>query len=184
MSQLHQIALTYVNNIGHTLGKVLVSHLGSAEAVFNGSPNKLLGIPGIGDKTVRELNFDEALQKAAEELKFVEKNGIDVIFYTDSRYPKRLKNCIDSPILLYSKGNADLNARKIISIVGTRNATDYGRQLCEELIAEVQQYDVLVISGLAHGIDVIAHKNALKTRLLQLVYWATVWIGCIRQQTV
>ncbi len=165
MSQLHQIALTYVNNIGHTLGKVLVSHLGSAEAVFNGSPNKLLGIPGIGDKTVRELNFDEALQKAAEELKFVEKNGIDVIFYTDSRYPKRLKNCIDSPILLYSKGNADLNARKIISIVGTRNATDYGRQLCEELIAEVQQYDVLVISGLAHGIDVIAHKECLKNKV-------------------
>jgi DNA processing protein len=90
MSQLHQIALTYVNNIGHTLGKVLVSHLGSAEAVFNASPNKLLSVPGIGDKTVREVNFNEALQKAAEELKFVKKNGIDVIFYTDSRYPKKL----------------------------------------------------------------------------------------------
>jgi DNA processing protein len=165
MSQLHQIALTFVKNIGHTLGKIMVSHLGSAEAVFNASPGKLLSIPGIGEKTIREFNFEEALQKAAAELKFVEKNGIDVLFYTDANYPKRLKNCFDSPILLYSKGNADLNARKIISIVGTRNATDYGRQLCEELIAELQPYDVLVISGLAHGIDVIAHKECIKNNV-------------------
>lgn len=165
MSVLHQIALTFVKNIGHSLGKVLVSHLGSAEAVFNATHNKLLNVPGIGEKTIREFNFDEALQKAADELKFVEKNNIDVLFYTDSRYPKRLKNCFDSPILLYSKGNADLNARRVISIVGTRNATDYGRQLCEELIAELQQYDVLVISGLAHGIDVIAHKECLKNNV-------------------
>jgi DNA processing protein len=162
MSQLHQIALTYLKNIGPGLGKLMVSHLGSAEAVFNASANKLLTVPGIGEKTIRELNFDEALQKAAEELNFAEKNGIGILFYTDTNFPKRLKNCIDSPILLYSKGNADLNARKIISIVGTRNATDYGRQLCEELIAEIKQYDVLVVSGLAHGIDVIAHKECLK----------------------
>jgi DNA processing protein len=168
MSQLHQIALTFLKNIGHGSAKILVSHLGSAEAVFNASPAKLLSIPGIGDKKVREINFDEALQKAADELKFIVKNDIEVLFYTDSRYPKRLKNCIDAPILLYSKGNADLNARKIISIVGTRNATDYGRQLCEDLIAEIQQYDVLVISGLAHGIDVIAHKECLKNKVSTL----------------
>jgi len=165
MSQLHQIALTFLNNIGHTSAKILVSHLGSAEAVFNTSPNKMISIPGIGDKKVREINFDEALQKAADELKFVEKNGINVLFYTDAGYPKRLKNCFDSPVLLYYKGNADLNNRKIVSIVGTRNATDYGRQLCEDLIAELQQYDVLVVSGLAHGIDVIAHKECLKNKV-------------------
>jgi DNA processing protein len=165
MSQLHQIALTYLKNIGSSSGKILVSYLGSAEDVFKASPNKLLSIPGIGDKKVREINFNEALQKAAEELKFIEKNNIDVLFYTDAGFPKRLKNCIDSPILLYSKGNADLNARKIISIVGTRNATDYGRQLCEELIKEIQQYDVLVVSGLAHGIDVITHKECLKNNV-------------------
>lgn len=162
MSVQHQIALTFVKNIGHALGKVLVSYLGSAEAVFTAPKHKLLAVPGIAEKTVNSFNFNEALQKAAEELKFVEKNGIDIIFYTDSRYPKRLKNCYDSPILLYSKGTADLNARKIISVVGTRNATDYGRQLCEQLIEELQQYDVLIISGLAHGIDVIAHRECLK----------------------
>jgi DNA processing protein len=165
MSQLHQIALTYLNKIGPGMGKILVSHLGSAEAVFSASPNKLLNIPGIGEKTVRELNREEALEKATAEMKFVERNNIDVLFYTDARFPKRLKNCVDSPILLYSKGDADLNARKIISIVGTRNATDYGRQLCEDLIAEIKQYDVLVLSGLAHGIDVIAHKECVKNNV-------------------
>ncbi|MFD2145893.1 DNA-processing protein DprA [Mucilaginibacter antarcticus] len=165
MSLLHQIALTHLNKIGAGLGKVLVSHVGGAEAVFNASRGKLLSIPGIGEKTVRELNFEQALQKATAELKFVEKNNIDVLFYTDARYPKRLKNCVDSPLLLYSKGNADYNNRKVISIVGTRNATDYGRQLCEELIAEIKQYDILVVSGLAHGIDVIAHKECLKNNV-------------------
>jgi len=165
MSQLHEIAITFLKNIGATLGKVMVSHLGSAEAVFNSSPAKLLTIPGVGEKTIRELNFTEALQKAEAELKFVEKNNIDVLFYTDPRYPKRLKNCFDAPALLYSKGVADLNARKIVSIVGTRNATDYGRELCEQLVAELQQYDVLIVSGLAHGIDVIAHKECLKQNI-------------------
>ncbi|MDB5030714.1 DNA-processing protein DprA [Mucilaginibacter sp.] len=165
MSLLHQIALTFLKNIGPAMGKLLVSHLGSAEAVFNAPNYKLLQVPGIGDKTIRELDFDDALQKAANEIKFIEKNAIDVIFYTDKSYPKRLKNCFDSPILLYSKGNADLNARRIISIVGTRNATDYGRHLCGQLIEELQQYGVLVVSGLALGIDVTAHRECLKNKV-------------------
>jgi len=165
MSQLHEVAITFLKNIGSTLGRAMVSHLGSAEAVFNASAAKLLTIPGIGEKTVRELNFEEALKKAEAELKFAEKNNIDILFYTDQRYPKRLKNCFDAPTLLYSKGNADLNARKVISIVGTRNATDYGRALCEELVAELQQYNVLIVSGLAHGVDVIAHRECLKHQM-------------------
>jgi DNA processing protein len=103
-----------------------------------------------------------ALKKAEKELTFIEKNGVDVIFYTDSRFPKRLKNCNDAPVLLYSKGNADLNAQRIISIVGTRNATDYGKQLCRALIDELQQNNVLVVSGLALGIDVAVHKECVK----------------------
>ncbi len=165
MSQLHQIALTYVKNIGPTLGRLLVNHFGGAEAVFNAPKHQLLDVPGIGERTFKTLNFKEALQQAADEIKFVEKNGIDVIFFTDSRYPKRLKNCIDAPILLYSKGNANLNARRVVSIVGTRNATDYGKQLCARLIEELQQYEVLVISGLALGIDVAAHRECLKNKV-------------------
>ena len=162
MSLLHKVALTYVKNIGPSLAKSLISYLGDAETIFNSSPAKLIKVPGIGEKTISQLNFKEALFKAESELKFVEKNKIDVIFYTDNNYPKRLKNCNDSPVLLYSKGNANLNSQHIISIVGTRNATEYGKLLCKQLVEELKQYNVLVVSGLALGIDVAAHKECLK----------------------
>jgi DNA processing protein len=165
MSLLHQVALTYLKNIGPMLAKSMIAHLGDAETIFNAPKAKILNVPGIGDKKIALLNYKEALQKAEAELKFIEKNAINVIFYTDKEYPKRLKNCPDSPILLYSKGNADLNSRRIISIVGTRNATDYGKGLCSQLIEELQQYDVLIVSGLALGIDVTAHKECLKNNV-------------------
>jgi DNA processing protein len=162
MSALHQVALTYVNRVGPAIAKLMVSYFGSAERIFTVPRSKLLSIPGITQNRIEQLNLNEALRKAEEELKFIEKNNIDVLFYTDPEYPKRLKNCNDSPILLYSKGNADLNARRIISIVGTRNATEYGRQLCRQLVEELQPYNVLIVSGLALGIDVCAHKECLK----------------------
>jgi DNA processing protein len=162
MSLLHQVALTFVKNIGPTLARSLIVHFGSAEEIFKAPEAKLLKIPGIGEKTVRQLDFSSALKKAEKELDFVEKNEVEVIFYTDSKYPKRLKNCNDAPVLLYAKGNADLNSQRIVSIVGTRNATDYGKQLCKTLIDELQQHHVLVVSGLALGIDVAVHKECLK----------------------
>ena len=162
MSLLHQVALTFVKNIGPTLAKSMVSHFGGAEEVFNAPRAKWMKVPGIGEKTVQLMDMGEALSKAEHELKFIEKNEIDVLFYTDSRYPKRLKNCYDSPVLLYAKGNANLNAQHIVNIVGTRNATEYGKQLCHQLIEELQQYQVLVVSGLALGIDVAAHKECVK----------------------
>lgn len=165
MSILHQVALTYLKNIGPASARAMVAYFGSADRVFTVSKEKLIGVSGIGLKTIEHLNFDEALRKADEELKFIEKNSIDVIFYTDPRYPKRLKSCNDAPVLLYSKGNADLNARRVISIVGTRNATDYGRHLCQQLVEELQPYNVLIVSGLAFGIDVCAHKECLKLNI-------------------
>jgi DNA processing protein len=165
MSLLHKVGLTYITSIGSTLAKNLLAYCGDAEEVFKAGEAKLFTVPGMGDKRIARLDFDEALRKAEEALKFIERNEIDVLFYTDSRYPKRLKNCHDSPILLYSKGNADLNNYRIISIVGTRNATDYGRQLCRQLVEELQQYNVIIVSGLAHGIDVAAHKECLKANV-------------------
>ena len=140
MSQLHQVALTYVKSIGPTLAKMLVSHFGDAESVFKATPGKMLRVPGIGERIIRQLNFKEALNKAEDELRFIEKNDIGVIFYTDSAYPKRLKNCSDSPVLLFSKGNTNLNVQHVVSIVGTRSATEYGKQLCRQLVEELQQY--------------------------------------------
>ncbi|MCC8410023.1 DNA-processing protein DprA [Mucilaginibacter sp. UR6-1] len=162
MSLLHQIALTNLKNIGATLSKTIVAYFGDAEKVFAGNEKRLMKVPGIGEKTVASLNFAEALRKAEAELKFVEKHHIDVLLYTDPRYPKRLKNCNDAPLLLYSRGNTDLNKQHVISIVGTRNATDYGKLLCKQLIEELQQYNVLIVSGLALGIDVAAHKECLR----------------------
>jgi DNA processing protein len=162
MSVLHQIALTYVKNVGPAIAKSMVSYFGGVEHIFTVSQAKLLEIPGITANRLLQLGLSEALQKAEQELKFIEKNNIDVLYYTDPRYPKRLKNCNDSPILLYSKGKMELNNRRVISIVGTRNATEYGRHLCRQLVEELQPYNVLIVSGLALGIDVCAHKECVK----------------------
>ena len=162
MSILHNVALSFVKNLGPVAAKSLIAYLGSAEEVFKASPVKMATIPGIGEKRATQWNFADALKKAEKELTFIEKNEIEVIHYTDARYPKRLKNCGDSPILLYAKGKMELNPPKIVSIVGTRNATDYGKGLCKMLIEELQQYNVLIVSGLALGIDVAAHRECLK----------------------
>jgi len=162
MTTLHGAALSFVKNLGPVAAKSLMAYLGSADQVFKTSPSKMATIPGIGEKRASQWDFDEALRLAEKELEFAAKQGIELIFYTDARYPKRLKNCGDSPILLYSKGKMELNMPKVISIVGTRNATDYGKQLCRQLIEELQQYNVLIASGLALGIDVSAHKECLR----------------------
>ncbi len=161
MSTLHKIALTFIKSIGPVTAKNLLAYCGSAEDVFSASKKQLLQIPGIGEKTVEAIRGTNALARARQELDFVEKHGIEVLFFSDEKYPKRLKNCFDSPILLYAKGTADLNHKRMISIVGTRNATAYGKNLCKELCEVLAPYDVLVVSGLAYGIDVTAHKECL-----------------------
>jgi DNA processing protein len=165
MSLLHQVGLTFIKNVGPVLARSLLMHFGDAEKIFKSSKEKLLRVPGIGAKTLSGIDLAAALFRAEEELNFIEKNDIQVVFYTDSIYPKRLKNCLDAPILLYTKGNANLNPPHVVSIVGTRNATDYGKLLCRQLVEELQQYNVLIVSGLALGIDVTAHKESLKQNL-------------------
>jgi len=165
MSLKHQLALTFIKGIGPTLSRSLLAYFGDAESVFKVPPARFKMVPGINTKTIEQLNLNEALVLAERELAYVEKNNIDVIFYTDPRYPKKLKLCNDAPVLLYSKGKADLNNQRIVSIVGTRNATDYGKQLCKQLLEDLQQYQVLVVSGLALGIDVAAHKESLRLNI-------------------
>jgi len=166
MSLLHQIALTFIKGIGPAYARNLIAHAGDAEAVFKLPAFKLKQVPGIADKRAELFNdLKTPLFKAEEELKFIDKNGIDVIFWTDPRYPKRLKTCDDAPLLLYSKGIADLNMPRVVSVVGTRNATDYGRMLCAQLVEELKQYNVLVVSGLASGIDTFAHRESVKNNV-------------------
>ncbi|WP_374948294.1 DNA-processing protein DprA [Mucilaginibacter sp.] len=161
MSIHHQLALTFVHKIGPVLAKSMISHFGGEEAIFRHSKDVLAQARGLGEKRLELADFDQALKKAEAELTFIEKNDIDVLYFTDARYPKRLKNCHDSPLLLYAKGGANLNTHRVVSIVGTRNATDYGRNLCKQLIEELQEYNIIIISGLALGIDTAAHRESL-----------------------
>lgn len=165
VSLLHQLALTFVPGIGDVLAKNLISYCGSAEEIFKTSKHKLLQIPGIGPKMATAILDRQCFKRAELELRFIEKNKVQPIFYTDAAYPKRLKSCIDSPVMLFYNGQADLNKQRIISIVGTRHATIYGQQLCEELVDYLKNYDVTVVSGLAYGIDICAHKACVKHQL-------------------
>jgi len=165
MSLFHQLALTFVPGIGDVLAKNLISYCGSAEGIFKTPRQKLLQIPGIGPKMTASILNAGCFGRAEKEIKFIEKNKIQAIFFTDAAYPKRLKSCIDAPMMLFYHGNADLNRQRIISIVGTRKATHYGRQLCEELIGSLKNHQVTVVSGLAYGIDICAHKACVKHHL-------------------
>lgn len=161
MSLIHNIALTFINTVGHIHARNLLSHFGTSEAVFKANKKALMEVSGIGSVTASEILKSNALQLAEAQLFFVKKYGIKVLFYTDSDYPYRLKNCFDAPVLLYYKGSADLNHARIISVVGTRKATEYGRLLCKQLAETLAPYDVLIVSGLAYGIDIMAHKESI-----------------------
>jgi len=158
---LHEIALTFVKGIGDVTIRSLVSYCGSAEGVFKTKQSLLEKIPGIGPKTAQSIVKHAVFERAEQELAFIDKYKIEPLFYTDKNYPKRLKNCADSPALLYFKGKADLNNQKIIAIVGTRNATNYGKAFCEKLIDGLKDHNALIVSGLAYGIDVASHKFAV-----------------------
>ena len=162
---LYQLALTNVANIGPVQAKILTEHFHNAEDIFKSSKKQLESIEGIGEVRARSIKLFEHFSALEKEIDFIEKYKIQPLFIKDEKYPKRLLNCYDSPTLLFYKGNADLNASRIINIIGTRNNTDYGKQLTEQLISELQNQQVLIISGLAYGIDAIAHKAAVQNNL-------------------
>ena len=162
---LYQIALTLVPNIGDVHAKALVNFYGSAEAVFKAKKKDLEHLEGIGSVRASSIKAFLDFTSSEAEIKFLEQFKIRPLFITDKNYPQRLLNCYDSPLLLFYRGNADLNTAKIISIVGTRNHSDYGKILCEKIVEDLQAENILILSGLAYGIDTIAHKAALKNKL-------------------
>ncbi len=162
---LYQIALTFVPNIGPVQAKILTEHFGNAENIFKAPKKELGNIEGIGEVRAKSIKMFDNFSPAEKEIEFVEKYKIQTLFLTDENYPKRLLNCYDSPTILYYRGNADLNSSKIINIIGTRNNTDYGRLVTEQLVNELQNLQVLIVSGLAYGIDSIAHKAAIQNNL-------------------
>ena len=165
--QIYQIGLTMINGVGDILARHLLQSLGDAEAVFKEKQALLEKIPGIGSKLAAEIKHPNVLKRAEKEMSFIEKNHLSYYFLTDPHYPTRLKECPDAPVLFYFKGNADLNSRRIISVVGTRTPTEYGRDLTQKLLQDLSTYypDLLIVSGLAYGIDICAHQQALKNQL-------------------
>ncbi|MDZ7741951.1 MAG: DNA-processing protein DprA [Bacteroidota bacterium] len=162
---IYQIASTRIPGVGDIVGKKLIAYCGGPEAVFKEKKSNLARIQGISPKTLAGI-FDPALLKRAEqEIRFMEKHRIQSLYFTNDDYPARLKQCIDSPLMLYYKGKAVLNRQKIISIVGTRKATNYGQSVIAELAGGLRQYNVLIVSGLAYGIDTLAHKSALQNQM-------------------
>ncbi|HPE75062.1 MAG TPA: DNA-processing protein DprA [Draconibacterium sp.] len=164
---LYKIALSIIPGIGGILARNIVAYVGSVEGVFSESLKSLQKIPGIGEVNAHRIKDKDILVKAEKELNFVAKHEIEVLFYTDKNFPRRLKTCVDAPIILFTRGNLDLNEQRIVSIVGTRNATNYGKNICDELICKFSErnYKILIVSGLAYGIDIQAHKSALKYNL-------------------
>nr|WKN39582.1 DNA-processing protein DprA [Tunicatimonas sp. TK19036] len=160
---VYHIALSMTPMIGGSLARQLINYCGSAEAVFRSRPSQLGKIPGIGPKILASLrSHHHLLDKAQQEIERCIRQGITVLTYQHPQYPERLRHIYDVPLVLYYQGNADLNHQRIISIVGTRQATSYGLEILEEITATLAQYDVLIASGLAYGIDIHAHRLALQ----------------------
>lgn len=170
---LYRMALTQIPNVGAVTAKTLIGYCGSAEAVFKSSKKHLLKIPNIGEITAETILKCEVIGKAEKEMLFAEKNDVQLLSYTDTEYPERLKNRHDAPVILYYKGNADLNHGRIISIVGTRQPTPYGLKMCDKIIEELKNYNVTVVSGLAFGIDIAAHRKCLEVNIPTIAVMGT-----------
>lgn len=167
ISLKHKIALGLIPRIGDINARKLVSHLGSVEAVFSEPWRNLVKIPGIGTELAKYITDHSYLEAAEKESLYVTKNNIKTYFYLDKDYPYRLAQCEDSPVVFFFKGDCDLDSPKILSVVGTRNATVRGKELCDKIIKGLAAHhpDLIVVSGLAYGIDIASHKAALSCNL-------------------
>jgi DNA processing protein len=164
-NRLALLALHFIPGIGDYLVRQLVTYSGSAEKVFQTPKGKLLRIPGVGEVTAEAIKTGKTFTAAEAEFKKAEAANVNLIFFNDSNYPSRLKQVNDAPSLIYIKGNIDFENEKTIGIVGTRKATQYGRERVEELIHDLVPHNPLVVSGLAYGIDIHAHKQSVKYNL-------------------
>lgn len=159
----YKIALTLLHGIGPRKAGLILSKLGGVDALFTEKLTTIHQETGIGKQLLQNMQREHALREAETQLKFIEKHNIQTHFYLDQHYPRRLRQCSDAPILLYSKGNFDPNPVRSVAVVGTRNATEYGRSVCEELIASFQDNTIQVVSGMAYGIDICAHQACVRS---------------------
>lgn len=164
-NRLALLALHFIDGIGDYLIKQVISYTGSAEKAFKTPKGKLMQIPGVGEVTAEAILNGKPFQEAEKELRRAEKESVELVFYMDKKYPSRLKSIPDAPSILYIKGNIDFENPKSVAIVGTRQATPYGKSQVEKIIQELAPHQPLIVSGLAYGIDIHAHKQAVKHNL-------------------
>ncbi|PHS07686.1 MAG: DNA-protecting protein DprA [Kordia sp.] len=162
---LYTLALQKASKIGDITAKKLIQHCGSPEEIFKEKAAVLQSIDGIGSFLTKSIKDASILIDAEKELNYLEKNNIKHWYFQEEAYPNRLKNCIDGPILLFHSGTINLKHQKIISIVGTRNITNYGKILCEQIIDELSVLNPVIVSGFAYGTDITAHKSAIKNNI-------------------
>lgn len=163
---LFQLALTFIKDIGVKRAKALLTHFGSASAIFDAPVKQLRQAEGMNDERSKAVKDPEVLKAAEKELRFIRKHGVNPLWIQHDNYPQRLKHCIDAPVLLYYRGTADINTAKTVAVIGTRKYSEYGERLTEDLVEELSsREDIIIISGLAYGIDTIAHKKAVKQHM-------------------
>lgn len=165
MSYIEHIAalrLQRIPYIGDITAKRLIAHCGSPAAIFDDKAEALLKIEGVGQLVLRGIREKRYRKEAEEEYRYIQDNDIRMILFTEQDYPDKLKHCVDGPILLFSRGNIRLQGRKIISVVGTRHMTSYGRAFCEKFIEDISPLDPVIVSGFAYGVDICVQMLAVK----------------------
>ena len=162
---MYKVAITLIPNVGPVTTRNLVSYCGGVKAVFEARKRELLNVPGVGRLIADNIVNHDVLGRAEEELNFLESHGIQALFYLDDGYPTRLRHYADSPAMLYYTGQANLNAERIVAIVGTRKPSVHGIHTCEELVEGLKAYGATIISGLAYGIDITAHRKCLSLEI-------------------
>ena len=167
--KLHRIAISLFKKINFCHIQEIFNYLDSIEDFFHLDKAILSEIPNVNSPFLEEYKtqLPICLEKAKRELEYIEKNNIQIHFFTDETFPKRLLECPDCPKLIYSKGIADFNKHKYLGIVGTRRATDYGKNTCYKIVSELAKShpNLCIVSGLAYGIDICAHRSALENNI-------------------
>lgn len=161
----YQIALLEMMHVGPIVARKVIDYFGSAKEVLNAQERALFKLGVVGSRIVEQRNNRAYLNFADNQIQFCEKHQATIISYYSEQYPVRLKQCADAPLVLYQRGNCDLNAERIVAVVGTRNCSTYGKEFCAELIRNLKEYHVTIVSGLAFGIDACAHNAAIAQKL-------------------
>lgn len=172
-SLIYLMALMRVPFVGTKSAKQLVAYCGDAKSVFSSSALSLSKIPNIGDRIISGIKQCDPLSLVQKDIKYITNNKIKVVSYLCEEYPKRLIHFEDCPVLLYVDGRCNLNATRTVGIIGTRSPTQYGKNKVVELINELKDYNVQIISGLAYGVDIAAHSHCVSEGIENLAIMGT-----------